>query len=204
MTTAPGPDTANTSLEASLALGSRGGLPDGLAYLRGNYPKPTWRGHVNFGQLTAFWLDVHQSLRDHGRELQHATRAFREGRLDAFAYRAVFVPRLNHFHQHLEGHHQIEDGVYFPKFRALDPRMVAGFDLLERDHDMIHEALVGATEGARTLLAVLGGAPDAIDRASETYAAKADHLNALLLRHLADEEDLIVPAMLHHGERHVR
>mgnify|MGYP000181423240 CR=1 FL=1 len=33
------------------------------------------------------------------------------------------------------------------------------------------------------------------------YAAASDRLLDLLIRHLADEEDLVIPAMLEHGER---
>jgi hypothetical protein len=38
---------------------------------------------------------------------------------------------------------------------------------------------------------------------SRSDLADFDLLVSLLLRHLADEEDLIVPALLHYGERSV-
>ena len=193
--------TASSALD--LALEDRTGLPDTLAYLRAGYPKEAWRAHHNFGQLTAFWLDTHQTLREHGRQLGQATQAFREGQWDAAGFRAFFVPRLNHFLQHLDGHHRIEDEVYFPKFRALDQRMIAGFDLLEQDHELIHEALMRSADSGRALLHAMTRGADLTKRAADTYAAEADRLLGLLVQHLADEEDLVVPAMLHHGERPV-
>ena len=188
---------------ADLALDSRSGLPDELAYLRALYARDGWRQHANFGELANFWLHIHESLRREGSALRQATEDYRQGRLDAHGYRRFFAPGLNHFLQHLNGHHQIEDRVYFPKFRALDPRMAAGFDLLDSDHDQIHAALVESAQGANRFLAAFDKDADALAREGESYAAGADRLLALLVRHLADEEDLIIPAMLHHGERQV-
>lgn len=184
-------------------LAARTGIPDDLAYLRASYPKPDWRQHANFGELSAFWLHVHDSLRAHGAELGRLTTAFREGRLDPASFQRAFVPRLNQFLQHLNGHHQIEDHAYFPKFRTLDARMVAGFDLLEADHHLIHEALLASAHSAQALLTALPRGADASRPAADSYAGDADRLLALLVRHLADEEDLVLPAMLHHGERSV-
>ena len=148
-------------------------------------------------------MQVHDSLRKHGRELGRVTDIFREGRLGAADFQRAFVPRLNHFLQHLNGHHQIEDSAYFPRFRALDPRMAAGFDILENDHGVIHESLLASADCARRLIASLGQAGDERSRAVDAYAAAAEQLLALLVRHLSDEEDLVIPAILEHGERSI-
>jgi hemerythrin-like domain-containing protein len=184
-------------------LDRRDGIPDTLAYLRASYPKPAWRAHANFGELSAFWLHVHDHLRTSGAELAKLTTAFREDQVDPATFQRAFVPRISQFLQHLNGHHQIEDHAYFPKFRALDARMVAGFDLLEADHHQIHEALLAAARSGQALLNALAQTRDAARTAADTYAEHADHLLALLVRHLADEEDLVLPAMLQYGERSV-
>lgn len=186
-----------------LSLPTRPGLSADIAFLRAAYPQPTWRAHGNFGELAAFWLQVHDGLRQQGEALRHVTTAFREGTSDADGFSRQFVPQFNHFLQHLTGHHQIEDAAYFPRFRALDRRMVAGFDLLEHDHQLIHEALLGSVDSARALLAALPGAIDARRRAADLHAETTDRLHTLLARHLADEEELVIPAMLEHGERSV-
>jgi hemerythrin-like domain-containing protein len=186
---------------ADLHLSERNGLPDEVAYLRAAFPKPQWQAHANYGELADFWLQVHSSLRAHGGQLQQLTHAFRDGSHGVDDFQRAFVPGINQFLQHLNAHHQIEDGAYFPKFRALDTRMVAGFDLLEADHHVIHEAIGASVDSARGLLAALAQDTDTQRRAADAYAAASDNLLDLLLRHLADEEDLVIPAMLEHGER---
>ena len=54
---------------------------------------------------------------------------------------------------------------------------------------------------ARALLQALAQDRDAQRRAAQAYGGAADRLLDLLGRHLADEEDLVIPAMLEHGER---
>lgn len=186
---------------SDLHLPQRLGLPDEVAYLRAAYPKPQWHAHANYGQLSDFWLHVHNSLRAHGGRLQQLTHGFRDGRHDTTDFQRAFVPGINQFLQHLNAHHQIEDGAYFPKFRALDPLMAAGFDLLEADHHIIHAAIGATVDSARSMLAAFAQDAGAQRRATDAYAAASDTLLDLLLRHLADEEDLVIPAMLEHGER---
>lgn len=186
-----------------LLLPTRTGLPDAVAYLRESHPKPTWRDHGNYGQLADFWLQMHDGLRQEGRQLHEATGAFRENQADAAGFQRFFVPRFNYFLQHLNGHHQVEDQAYFPKFRALDARMAAGFDILESDHRLIHESLLASVEAARGMLTGLSQGGNAQRRAVDDYGVLSERLLTLMLRHLDDEEDLVIPAMLEHGERSI-
>lgn len=101
-----------------LLLPVRAGLPADIAYLRAGWPAPSWRGHGNFGELSAFWLQVHASLREQSEALRQVMAAFRERRTDPASFQRLFVPRLNHFLQHLNGHHQIEDAAYFNSARS--------------------------------------------------------------------------------------
>ena len=187
-----------------LALPVRDGLPCEIAYLREQYPVGTWSTHRNYGELCAFWQHVHESLRMQGRALQQATARLRSGDDDPKSFQAGFAPRLSAYLQHLEGHHHIEDMQYFPRFRRLDRRMTAGFDLLENDHEIIHDTLLACAASARGLMQSLARGRDASRYAADAYADDADRLLTLLDRHLSDEEDLIIPAMLEHGERPVR
>lgn len=178
-----------------------GALPSNIAYLRDRYPEPEWRTHRNFGELSDFWLQVHAMLREEGGSLKRMTHAFREGRVDAPDLHRVFAPRLRRFLQHLEGHHSIEDDHLFPRFRALDPRMIVGLDLLENDHAIIHEKLIASAESGQNLIAALAHGGDAARRAADAHAANADRMLDWLIRHLSDEEDLVIPAMLEHTDR---
>jgi hemerythrin-like domain-containing protein len=183
----------------ALRLGDRTGLPDDIAFLRADYPRGDWRVHTNFGQLADFWLQVHTSLRHEGSEVSRVVDAFRNRQLGADEFQRAFVPRLNGFLQHLDQHHRIEDDAYFPKFRKLDERLVIGFDLLETDHELIHDRLIATVEHARQMIDMLSS--PATYRAADAYAIAAEILLDLLLKHLADEEELVIPTMLKHGER---
>ena len=187
----------------NLALPERDGLPDEVAYLRAAHPAAGWRAHASFGELARFWLHVHETLRHEAHGLARLTAALQSDALDRQAFAAAFVPRMNAFLQHLHAHHTIEDDAYFPKFRSLDPRAPRGFDLLEADHRLIDEALQASVDKARDLLAALAPAAGDSRPRLDAYAAEADRLKGLLVRHLADEEDLVIPAMLEHGERAV-
>ena len=130
-----------------LALDARKGLPPHLRVLADLYPKAEWQGHPNFNQLTAFWLERHGMFRQlndllvegtekrldganprYGREMQHYTSAF-----------------LNQLH----GHHQIEDHHYFPVLSGLEPTLLRGFGILDKDHHAMDGLLNRFTESAK-------------------------------------------------------
>ena len=100
----------------------------------------------------------------------------------------------------LEEHHQVEDFHYFPVFRRAEPRLAPGFELLERDHDALHTAIGGIVERANVVLAEedSDGAAFRADLA-RFYDAHVE-LGRDLLRHLDDEEDLVIPLLLERGE----
>ena len=111
-----------------------------------------------------------------------------------------FVPRLQFILDQLNVHHQIEDFHYFPIFRAADARLAIGFDVLEGDHHHIHGDMARTAETANALLQALRGDTDTLRRCSDGYADASAVLLKGLIRHLDDEEDLIVPLILDRGE----
>lgn len=183
-----------------LSLDVRGGLPDALTPLRTNYPRDVWTREGQCRPLAAFWLHVHQSLRAEARQLDDMVAAFRDERLVVADFKQSFVSHFNQFLEHLHGHHQVEDQAFFPKLRALNECLSQGLDLLEADHRLIHKALAATTDSARGLLCVLGQGTGLARDAAGAYEATAGRLTLLLDRHLADEEDLVVPVLIHHGE----
>ena len=183
-----------------LDLAERKRLPADLRALPEKYPRETWDAHDNLGATARFWLGRHAMFRELGGLLKGDTRDFREGRLDAAAFRRFFAPRLQFFLSSLDGHHRIEDAHYFPLFRAVETRLAHGFDLLERDHEAI-DRRIGAVVDAANALMRAGDDAGVRTAAIDDYAAEGDRLRSMLLRHLDDEEDLIVPVILEHGER---
>ena len=186
--------------DETTALLHRAGLPDDLRLLYEKYPRADWNTVHTIGGLGAFWISRHDMFREFGRMLVDSLDDLREERVTAERFARWFAPRLNHFLGDLEGHHQVEDYQYFPLFAAAEPRLARGFALLEEDHHLIHELLErnADTAGAFHRDLVTGSAQMPFSR--DAFAVEADTLLRGLMRHLEDEEDLLIPLLLDQGE----
>ncbi len=189
--------TDNTILE----LERRNALPDDLRFLAEKYPRDDWQAHANIHGMANMWLQRHDMFRELGGILTGAIADYREGRTSAPEFAQFFAPRLNFFLGNLDGHHNVEDQHYFPVFARAEPRLKRGFDILDLDHHTIHEGLEANAETANTFLKALQGDNDAQRRAADLYADANTRLVTMLGRHLADEEDLIIPLILEKGDR---
>lgn len=185
----------------TLKLETRDGWPPELRVLLEKYPREAWPGHANLGEVARFWLDRHNGFRELGGILLGATADFREGASPPEQFRQFFVPRLQFFLQSLEGHHQIEDHHYFPVFRAAETRLAKGFDVLEGDHEVLHETIMRTVDAANALLGTLDSDADTRKAVTDRYAEVSERLIRGMGRHLDDEEDLIMPVILDQGER---
>lgn len=192
---------ARPGLPEELLLESRRGLPDDLRYLVEKYPREDWRAHENVHGMASMWLQRHDMFRELGGILTGAIADYREGRSDATQFASFFAPRLNFFLGHLDGHHNIEDQHYFPLFARVESRLKRGFDILDSDHHLIHEALERNAGTANEFLRALGENEDRRRFAADAYAGENERLVAMLERHLDDEEDLIIPLILDRGDR---
>jgi hypothetical protein len=164
--------------------------------------------------MARFWLARHDMFRDIGGDLGRMMDGFRAGTLGTEGLGRQLVPTLGFFLNQLNAHHQIEDHHYFPIFRNADPRLATGFEILDRDHATIHADLLATADAANTLIRALADQPHpAVETAlreraatgaglgeADAYAAASERLLRRVLRHLEDEEDLIVPLILDRGE----
>ena len=191
------PDTADID---ALALARRSGWPDDLRVLLARFPREQWQGHANLGEMARFWLSRHAMFRELAGMISGIEVGFREGKLSAAEFPRQLVPRLQFLLSQLNVHHQIEDLHYFPIFRAADTRLARGFDVLEGDHHAIHADMDRTVETTNALLQALAGNAAALTRCGDNYAAASGALLKGLIRHLDDEEDLIVPLILERGE----
>lgn len=180
------------------ALDGRTALPPQMAALGQGAPRAR-STDADLSELARFWLRMHDGFRAETRVMMAAVGDLRAGGTQARAFHDRVLPVLAGFLQHLDGHHRIESGHYFPQFRRLDGRLEAALDLLDRDHDAVHAHLQALAEtGGALHHAVRAGAPDAQDAALRL----ADALGAAetpLARHLDDEEDLIMPILQRAG-----
>lgn len=182
-------------------LEARGGLPEDLRWLVEKYPREDWRAHDNVHGMASMWLQRHDMFRELGGTLTSGIGDYREGRLDAPEFARWFAPRLNFFLGNLDGHHNVEDQHYFPAFANAEKRLKRGFDILDADHHVIHEALERNAETANAFLRALQESEDNQRFAADAYADENARLVAMLTRHLDDEEDLIIPLILDRGDR---
>lgn len=175
-------------------LHGRTDLPEPFTWLREAFPRARWTG-VALPQTASHWLQMHDGFRQAGDRMGQTVSAYRADRLDTRAFHDQLLPTLAGFLQHLDGHHNIETGHYFPQFRRMEPRIAAGIDLLDRDHDAVHAHLEALADRGNALhAAVRSGAVDAADRAAR-LAEALDAATPDLLRHLDDEEDIVIPVI---------
>jgi hemerythrin-like domain-containing protein len=184
----------------ALDLARRSGWPDDLRVLVSRYPREQWDAHANLGEMARFWLSRHAMFRELSVAIEQITAQFRAQRLQPAEFARQFVPRLQFMLDQLNVHHQIEDLHYFPIFRRADARLARGFDVLEGDHHHIHADMARTAENANALLQAMRADVDTLRRCSDAYADSSGALIKGLIRHLDDEEDLIVPLILDRGE----
>ena len=189
----------SADLEA-LALVRRSGWPEDLRVLVARYPREQWDAHPNLGEMARFWLSRHAMFRELSTAIEQIAALFCAGRIPPQEFARQFVPRLQFMLDQLNVHHQIEDLHYFPIFRAADERLARGFDVLQGDHHHIHADMARTAETANALLRSLQGGGDTMVRCSDGYADASGVLLKGLVRHLDDEEDLIVPLILDRSE----
>jgi hemerythrin-like domain-containing protein len=185
----------------ALALARRSGWPEDQRVLIARYPREQWSDHANLGEMARFWLSRHAMFRELAAMIEAIATQFRQGVLPAAEFPRQFVPRLQFLLSQLGVHHQIEDQHYFPIFRAADARLARGFDVLEDDYHAIHADMARTADTANAMLRALSGDADALRRCGDNYARASGALLKGLMRHLDDEEDLIVPLILDRGER---
>jgi len=186
-------------MDDPLDLDTRGGLPAEWFALLRRHPRDGWQGNARLGMTARFWLDRHAAFRSLGEALEQATQRFLGGGLPPEDFQAFFTPRLQVLLGELNGHHQVEDHHYFPVFRQAEPALAPGFDLLARDHRALHADLYATADAANALLQALARRPDAEGPAA-AYAETSARLLTRMRRHLDDEEDLVIPLMIEHGE----
>jgi hemerythrin-like domain-containing protein len=179
---------------------ARSGLGEELRFLARRHPRSTWAEHPKLGALARFWLQRHRSFRRLEEIIRTGSETALAGPVEPAELKPWLVHHLQTFLWQLEEHHQVEDLHYFPVFRRVEPPLAAGFELLEGDHRALHAGLGGIVEAANRVLAH-DGAQLAHLRAELARFRDAEvELGRTLLRHLDDEEDLVVPLLLERGE----
>ncbi len=181
-----------------LTLATRPGLPDALRVLVERYPRGGWEPHPAFDGLTRFWLDRHLMFRAAQARLIGDTRGFLDHARDPRRFAAELNRLAGFFVGELHAHHNVEDVHYFPLLACKEPRLERGFALLDADHHAIDPELQALAQQTQAVLAALGRG-EAAGAEAGILLATLERLARLLDRHLTDEEEIVVPVILHHG-----
>lgn len=176
-------------------------MPTEMQILLDAYPRDSWEAHPGFRDKTRQWLGAHRMFRQLSASVRQDTETFLDGEKDAEDYAGRLAYRGNALVGNLHGHHGWEDYSYFPELAAADPRFDAGIEILEHDHEVLDTVLDSFTHLAnRTIKLVQLDQAAAHDEAGKLHTV-AQTIEALLQRHLSDEEELAVPIILHHRLR---
>ncbi len=176
-------------------------MPEEMRFLLAKYPRDAWAEHPNFKRATEQWLGAHGMFR----KLSEIVRSSTEDYLDRNRDPEDYAGRLAHYGNllvgNLHGHHHWEDRHYFPELAAADPRFEAGLEILETDHLALDGILDGFTRSANRVIKLIQLDETAARDEAGAVHEGAGQIETLLNRHLADEEELAVPIILHHKLR---
>lgn len=178
-----------------------GPLPPEMRILLEAYPRDAWQAHPNFAEATQNWLNAHQMFRQLSNIICKDAERYldRKKGSDDFSNRLAYYG--NAMVRNLHGHHHWEDHTYFPELSNADPRFDNGLEILESDHVIMDKTLDDFTKTANRAIKLLqldeGQARNSVGELHQM----AQTIQALLTRHLVDEEDLVVPIILHHKLR---
>ncbi|MEN9062427.1 hemerythrin domain-containing protein [Ponticoccus litoralis] len=179
----------------------REGLPPEMRTLYRDLPRDGWPDHPGFHKATRQWMGAHLGFRQIGALLQTETERFLDGETpeDLYAERlGAFGGRLV---GNLHGHHAREDRRFFPELEAADARFARGLEMLEADHVVLDERLDRLTRQANRVITLETLDPAGMAEEAKPLRDTLEGLNGFLDRHLTDEEDLVVPIVLHHRLR---
>ncbi|MEM7319444.1 MAG: hemerythrin domain-containing protein [Pseudomonadota bacterium] len=184
-----------------LSINTREGLPTEMQTLLRDYPRDSWPGHPDFAASIQNWMGAHQMFRQLAGIIREDTELFVDNSLDREAY----VTRLGRFGnllvRNLHGHHSWEDHSFFPELSQADPRFDAGLDMLETDHQDLDTLLDGFTTHGNRAIQLHHLDPVQMHDSAHTVLELTGEIDRFLNRHLADEEDLAVPILLHYKLR---
>lgn len=182
-------------------LETRQGLPLEMQTLLRDYPRDAWPDHPNFAVSIQNWLGAHVMFGRLANIVEKETQAHLDNNSDT----RDFIGRLGYYGNllvaNLHGHHSWEDREYFPELHRADPRFENGLNMLEADHEVLDAGLDRLTHHANRTIQWATLDPKQVREEAALVLDDVGDVKSYLARHLPDEEDLIVPILLHHKMR---
>ena len=183
------------------SIETREGLPQELTTLLRDYPRDSWPDHPNFAASIAKWMAAHATFRALGEVIVEDTKRFLDKEMEQDLYLRRIGRHGNALVHSLHGHHTWEDRKFFPELEAADRRFAAGLEMLEGDHIGLDGVLDGFTRAGNRMIQLEVLDPSQLPNEAGRVLEKGRTIRRFLDRHLTDEEDLVVPILLHHRLR---
>ena len=180
---------------------TRRGLPEEMQTLLRILPRDGWQAHPHLADSTRNWMRAHQGFRQLGRIEQDDSEAFLNRDLDGQDYAGRLAHYGNLLVRNLHGHHTWEDRRFFPELEQADPRFAHGLEMLESYHVALDDLLDRFTRAANRTVQLATLEPRQMGEEARPVRDLSETLRGFLARHLTDEEDLVVPILLHHRLR---
>ena len=187
-------------MDDTLKLGMRQGLPAELLFLTARHPRETWRGQSALAGTGEIWLANHDHFRALVAKIGERLVQLRESGETTHDSSPALRRHIGNLLAGLDGHHRVEDRHYFPMFQRAEPRLIRGFEILDADHHMIHDAIDELAAATQDSLRRLGQAEGVMTgeqkRSVDDLAGVMSRIAPILDQHLADEEDIVIPLIL--------
>jgi len=176
-------------------------LPEDMRFLLRDYPREAWPTNPHFARSIANWMGAHAMFRQLGEIVTGETELYLTKGRAPQDYAARLSEFGNMLVRNLHGHHTWEDRSFFPEIEGADPRFAEGLDMLEGDHMEMDALLERFTHQANRVVKLIHLDEAQAREESKPLQDTSRRIEAFLARHLADEEDLVVPILLHHKMR---
>ena len=165
-------------------------------------PRSEWQSFPRFRGEAEFWTQIHEGLLKASATLPAWIGQFQE--LGDEAAMGQLAPRIaglgGRLVEHAHGHHHIEDYHFFPAFLRLFPQLEHPLEMLDGDHKVLSQVLDDLEAAVEAFpVAPEGSGKAMVDawlQGAERLAPAAERLDALFIRHIGDEEEICIPAML--------
>ena len=163
-----------------------------------------WPQHHRFAGEAEFWMQVHRALLGATAELPQRCASLMLT-VDDPAVRKKSLTGLSQLGgqliHHAHTHHHVEDHHFFPVFQRAFPALNHHLELLDGDHKILTESLDQLELCLREVSLVKNyedskTAKSKCQYSCEQLLAASKRVDKLFSRHIADEEEICIPAIL--------
>ena len=169
-----------------------------LAHLE-NHPRADWEDNPEVPVFILQWLENHALYRRLSKTLVKETQRFLDKEHNAQEY----AQRLGFFGaqlvENLTRHHNFENTQFFPTISAAEPSVEKAVELLIQDHATLTTALETFVIAGNEIIDLALQDDNQLPLKAATILAQATALQAFLTSQLNDEENLIIPILLHNN-----